>query len=195
MLEAGGQLVSTTGDKALLTAAEFEALEAYYRERGDRVELIEGEVVTLSPIGPRNAACTERTHALLLRRLAGERALVRCQLPVRLSDLSEPQPDVAIVRFRSDHYENAHPGPDDILCLIEMADTSLRHDRLSKARVYAAAGVPEYLVVNLQDSVLELHRNPGPRGYTSVRLLRRGDRLTLLAFPDLAIELAELLPA
>jgi len=127
--------------------------------------------------------------------LAGERALVRCQLPVRLSDLSEPQPDVAVVRFRSDHYENAHPGPDDILCLIEVADTSLAHDRLRKARVYAAAGVPEYLVVNLQDSVLELHRNPGPRGYTSVRLLRDGNRLTLLAFPDLAIELAELLPA
>lgn len=185
--------MSTTGEKALLTAAAFEALEAYYLERGDRVELLEGEVVTLSPISPRNAACTARSHALLLRKLTGERALVRCQLPVRLSDISEPQPDVAVVRPRSDYYESAHPGPDDILFLFEVADTSLAHDRLRKARVYAAAGVPEYLVVNLRDAVIELHRNPGSRGYASVRLLYRGDRLTLLAFPDLAIEVAELL--
>jgi Uma2 family endonuclease len=182
--------MSITSEKKLLTAAEFEALELEYQDQ--RVELIEGEVVTMSPIGPRHFGRTNFLGDLLQRKL-GARAHVREQGPVRLSNFTEPQPDLAIVPPRGDFYESAHPGPGEILCLIELANTSLAYDRGRKARIYAAAGIRDYVILNLRDEVLEVHREPGPQGYASVTLLRRGDRLTLLAFPDVQIEVAELL--
>jgi Uma2 family endonuclease len=182
--------MSTISGKKLLTAAEFEALELEYLDQ--RVELIEGEVVTMSPIGPRHCGRDVLVHDLLMRKL-GERVQVRDQMPVRLSDITEPQPDLVIVPHRDDYYGTAHPGPGDILCLIELANTSLAYDRGRKARIYAAAGIRDYIILNLRDEVLEVHRDPGPQGYASVTLLRRGDRLTLLAFPDVQIEVAELL--
>jgi Uma2 family endonuclease len=184
--------MSTTSDKKLLTAAEFEALESEYLESTDRVELIEGEVVTLSPIGIRHAGLGAHVHELLAGRL-GATVQVRCQWPVRLSNITEPLPDLAVVRRRGDSYLSAHPGPGDILCLIELADSSLAYDRGRKARVYAAAGVRDYIVLNLRDEIVEVYRQPGPEGYASIALLRRGDRLSLLAFPDVPIEVAELL--
>jgi Uma2 family endonuclease len=185
--------MSIISGKKLLTAAEFEALESEYLESSERVELIEGEVVTMSPIGTQHAGLGNFIHDLLYRRL-GTRALIRDQWPVRLSEITEPQPDLAIVPYRDDYYQKAHPGPHEILCLIEIADSSLAYDRGRKARVYAAAGLRDYIVVNLQDEVLEVYREPSSQGYASVTLLRRGDRLALLAFPDIQFGAAELLP-
>jgi Uma2 family endonuclease len=183
----------TTSGRKLLTAAEFEALarDGILAE-GAGVELIEGEVVTMSPIGPLHSALSARLMYMLIGRL-GARAHVRAANPVLLSDITEPQPDLAIVPHRDDYYRTAHPKPADILCLIEVSDTSLAFDRGRKARLYAAAGVPEYWILNLRDDVLEVRRDPRPEGYGAVRLLRRGERVACAAFPDLSLEVAEIL--
>lgn len=186
--------MSITSRKKLLTAAEYEALvDEGILSEDDRVELIEGEVVEMTPIGPPHDSRVIRlTH--LFTRLLGDRALVGVQTSARLSDFTQPQPDFVILRQREDYYAQAHPGPSDILCLIEVADTSLRFDRGRKGKLYAGYGILDYWIVNLPKNLLEVRRDPGPDGYASLVTLRRGDRVSLAAFPDLVIDVAELLP-
>jgi Uma2 family endonuclease len=184
--------MSTASGKKLLTLAEFEALVEKLPE-GERVELIDGEVVAMSPISDRNAGRIIRLTALFTR-LLGERALVEIQGPVRLGERTVLLPDVTILISRTDFYEAGVPGAADVLGLIEVADTSLYFDRGRKALVYATAGVAEYWIVNLRQDVLHVHREPSAFGYRSRTDLRAGDRAALAAFPDVLIEVAELLP-
>src|SRR6184192_4545534 len=115
----------------------------------DRMELLDGQIVEMSPIGPGHAGCVRALTSLLTRLVAG-RALVSVQNPVRLGEHSEPQPDVALLVPRADAYRTAHPQPKDVLLVIEVADASLEHDRDVKVPLYAAAGVPEVWLVNLR---------------------------------------------
>jgi Uma2 family endonuclease len=144
----------------------------------DRVELLDGQVVEMTPIGPEHAGCVDGL-VRLLSRLVGESAIVRVQSPVILGPHWEPQPDVALLRPRADGYRRAHPGPGDILLLIEVADASLGTDRELKLPRYAAAGIPEAWLVALERDVVEVHREPGPAGYREVQTLRRGDVLAV----------------
>ena len=186
----------TTTGKKLLTSAEYIALfEQGVLTEADRVELIEGEVVEKMTIGPLHVGRVTRVDRLL-QRLLGDRALVVSQGAVLLSEISMPEPDFAILRHRDDFYESRHATPGDMLALIEVADSSLSFDRGRKLRIYAAAGVAEYWLINLQRNVLEVYRQPGPhpRGYAAVATLRRGDRIAFLAFPELEIAVEELVP-
>lgn len=152
----------------------------------DRVELIAGEVVEMSPIGSRHAACVNR----LLHRLAaalGAQAILSVQNPVRLDDFSEPEPDVAVLRPREDFYAAAHPGPKDVFWLVEVSDSSLVFDRRVKLPLYAAHGIPEVWVVSLVEDLVEVLRKPSGKTYTVSRKLRRGTRLAPEAFPDVEI--------
>jgi Uma2 family endonuclease len=183
-----------TSGKKLLTLAD---LDAMVREgilaADDRVELLEGEVVKMAPIGPPHAARV----SLLQNRLAGllgDRAQVRPQCPAFLDDHSVPVPDLAVVTSRADYYAKAHPAPGDILCLIEVADTSVTFDQRRKAPLYAAKGIREMWIFNLPKDLLEVYRAPGPTGYSSIVLVRRGDWLSFEALPDLRLEAAILLP-
>lgn len=141
-----------------------------------RLELIEGEIIDMAPIGSRHAACVNRLTRLLTSRL-GDRAVVSVQSPVRLGDLSEPQPDVAVLAPRDDFYAAAHPGPADIAVLVEVADTTLGWDRGVKVPLYARAGVAEVWVVDLASEVVEVFRQPGLDGYAEVHRAGRGERL------------------
>jgi Uma2 family endonuclease len=131
------------------------SVEEYYR-MGEaeilppdaRVELIDGEVIDMAAIGPSHAAVTNDLLSVLLSAVNGK-GLVRGQAPIHLNDQSEPQPDVVIARLRPGNYRDAHPGPSDILLLIEVSDTTLRFDREVKVPVYAQAGVPEVWIVDL----------------------------------------------
>ena len=123
----------------------------------DRVELIRGEIVEMSPIGPRHSAFVDTLTELLVTRLAG-RATVSIQNPVVLSDDSEPRPDLKILRRRS--YKQQTPEADDTLLLIEVAETSLAYDRSVKLRLYAEAGIPEYWVVDCATESVEIYRTP-----------------------------------
>jgi Uma2 family endonuclease len=132
----------------------------------DRVELIEGKVVEMAPIGSRHATCVDRLTSILSR-LAGQRAVVRVQGPVRLDDLNEPLPDVALLKPRD--YSEAHPHPEDVFLIIEVADTTVRYDRGTKVPLYARAGIPKVWLVDLEQGVVECHTSPSLAGYEETR--------------------------
>jgi Uma2 family endonuclease len=148
--------------------------------RTDRVELIAGEVVEMSPIGSRHAACVKRLNHHLTAGL-GTQVMLGVQDPVRLDDHSEPEPDVTVLRPQDDFYASAHPGPTDVLLLVEVSDSSLLFDREVKLPLYAANAIPEVWVVNLVKDLVEVHRAPRHGAYTESQQLRRGERLTLAA--------------
>ncbi|MBI3972925.1 MAG: Uma2 family endonuclease [Chloroflexi bacterium] len=164
----------------------------------ERVELLDGEIVPMSPIGSPHAAAVNRANRLF-NRLVGDRAIVAVQNPVRLDEHSEPDPDVALLRPRADDYARGHPGPRDVLLIVEVVDTSEALDRRLKLPLYARAGVPEVWLLVLKttarrpEPVLEVNRRPGPRGYADARLVRRGERAAPELLPDVAITLDELL--
>ena len=158
----------------------------------DRVELIDGEVVEMRPIGPVHAAAVTRaTHALV--RAAGAHACIRVQTPVRLDDRSEPQPDLVIARFREDFYRNAHPQPADILLVIEIADASLRYDRQIKAPLYARHGIIEYWLVDLASREITCHAIPKEGSYRESTVHGPGEARAPRSLPDCRIAADDLL--
>ena len=160
--------------------------------RGERVELIEGEIIEMSPVGSRHAASVKRLIQFLSAAL-GDRAVLGAQDPVRLDDFSEPEPDVSVLRPRADFYAENHPGLEDIFLLVEVSDSSLSFDRDVKLPVYAAAGVPEVWVVNLVDSVLEVHTTPERGGYADVRHLHPGETVAAKEISGLELQVTSIL--
>jgi len=123
-----------------------------------RIELLDGEVMEMSPIGTRHAGCVSRLGYLIPSQL-GQRALMRVQLPIELDPFSEPEPDLAVVTWQQDFYSSRHPEPSDVLLLIEVADSSLRYDLTRKAPLYIAGGIPEVWVVDLTGGVVHAFRS------------------------------------
>ena len=160
----------------------------------ERVELIEGEILVMPPIGPEHAWNVDQFNEILIRRAAG-RYYVRSQNPVRLSDDTEPEPDVSLLRRRPEGYGAAHPTPADVLLVIEVADSSLEYDRNTKAHIYGRSGVPETWVRNLPEDCIERFTEPGPSGYARHTVHRRGETLTPVALPDFELDVGDLLPA
>lgn len=158
----------------------------------ERVELIDGQVVEMSPIGPRHAACVDRLNRWLSQR-AGERAIVRVQGPVVLARHAEPEPDVTLLRPPIERYADAHPLPQDILLAIEVADTSLEYDRSVKVPLYARAGIPEVWLVNLPAGTVERFREPQAGDYADLHTARRGDALEVLRLPGVTLQAGDIL--
>jgi Uma2 family endonuclease len=157
----------------------------------DRVELIEGEIVQMAAIGSLHAACVDRLNRLLVQQ-AGEAALVRVQNPVRLSDLSEPQPDLALLRPRTDYYAAGHPGPSDTLLIIEVAHSTLAYDREIKVPLYAVSGIPETWVVDLEGGEVRVYREATKHGYDVVISLLPGALLSPQLVPQITVAVADL---
>ena len=179
--------------RRLFTAEEYHLLgEVGILRREDRVELVDGDIVLMSPIGTRHAACVDRLN-VLLHRLFGDRAIVRVQGPVRLNPYSEPQPDLTVLKPRADFYASAHPKGDDIMLAIEAADTSPRYDREVKGRLYARAAIAEFWLIDLPNERIEVFSQPQADGYASSRLARRGERLSIAALPDAVLSVDEVL--
>ena len=158
----------------------------------DRVELLNGEIVEMSPINPSHAAAVDRISRLFHRR-AGDEVLVRGQNPVTLDDYSEPEPDLSIVVFRPDFYALSHPRPADVLLLIEVAESSGQKDRLTKQPAYAASGIREYWIVDLPQDLIEVCTQPVESVYQSIRQVARGGSLTPELLPGLTLRAEELL--
>jgi len=156
----------------------------------DRVELLDGEIVEMTPIGRPHAACVADLMRVLLIGV-GQRAVVWPRGPIRLSESSQPEPDVTLLRSRPVPYRDADAGPRDVMLLIEVSDTSLRRDREIKLPLYAGAGIPKYWIVDVQDGVIEVHTSPSGARYGSVRRFGRGESVSPLAFPDLRIAVDE----
>lgn len=158
----------------------------------DRIELIDGEIIKMAPIGPRHAACVDRLLNFLIRKL-GEAAIARSQNPIELSDHSEPQPDIALVKFREDFYAEAHPTPDDILIAIEVADTTAENDRQIKIPSYARAEIQEVWLIDLPSDRIEIYTQPNSGIYQEVRTVLRGQKIISPAFPNLKLKADDVL--
>ena len=184
----------TTGSKPhLFTVADYYRMaEAGLFHDTPRVELIQGQIIDMSPIGSPHFGMVNRLNRLLVP-LVGARGLVSVQNPVRLDHGSEPQPDVAILKPRADDYETGAPAPDDVLLLIEVADSSLDFDRNIKAPLYAQSGIAEYWIVNLPDRIVEVHREPAGARYAQVRRAGLSETLDILMLPGVALPAMDLL--
>jgi len=158
----------------------------------ERVELIDGEIIEMSPIGPPHWSCVAFLTEVFVRRLEG-RAVVAPQLSVRLHRRSEPQPDVTLVRPPLSKYRAAIPAPGDVLLIVEVADTSQYRDRVVKLPRYAAAGVVETWIVDLQASVVDVYREPTANGYGLSRRFERGAEVAPAAFPDVVLTVDDIL--
>lgn len=166
--------------------------EAGILNEDDRVELIRGEIVQMSPIGVRHAACVARLNEVFISRLRG-RAVLWPQNPLVILPDSEPQPDIILLRYRADFYAAALPGPDDVALLIEIADSSLRYDRRVKAPLYAEAGITEYWIVDLAGDAVEVYRDPAGGEFRATDRVGRGGMLRPRAFPDTSLPVGDLL--
>ncbi len=173
--------------KHIFTVTEYERMgEAGILAADARVELIEGEIIEMSPIGSRHAACVKRLSALFNRRL-GQTVVVSVQDPIVLNEYSAPQPDVVLLKPRTDFYEKAHPTVDDALLIVEVADTTLQYDRQIKLPMYARAGVREVWIVNLTDERVEIYADPSGETYQSTNIRTRGEELQPRAFENLRL--------
>jgi len=158
----------------------------------DRVELLEGEIIEMTPIGPRHAARVDRLTRLFSLNL-GEAVIVRVQSPISLTEYSEPQPDLALLRPNPDFYAQAHPAPEDVLLVVEVAETSAAVDREKKVPLYGRAGIGEAWLVDLAGECVEVYLKPSPYGYREVRRFWRGDHFSPQAFPDLELAVDDVL--
>lgn len=178
------------------TAAEYHLMgEAGIFHEGDRVELIDGEVLEMNPIGDRHVRCVNRLTVVFVRFADGPESAgryeVNVQNPVALGEYGEPQPDLALVESQP---VGRLPGPGEISLLVEVAETSLAFDRDVKLPRYAEAGVPETWIVNLGENVVEVYSDPGPERYRVVSRFGRGERVGSATIPGLAFDAAEALP-
>jgi Uma2 family endonuclease len=157
-----------------------------------RVELIDGAIHDMSPIGPLHSGIVNRLIRLFSEK-AKRRWIVSAQNPVGLDKYSEPEPDLVLLKPAPDDYVSHHPAPDDVFLLIEVADSTLDFDRGKKLQIYARAGISEFWIVNLPESVIEVYREPHFIGYEKKIVLRAGEKASPLAFPDVVVDVAELL--
>lgn len=176
------------------TVKEYHRMgEARVLTGDDRVELLDGVIIEMTPIAPPHAGTVTRLHRLFWSRL-GDRAIVAVQNPIELADQdSEPQPDVTLLRSRADFYTTAHPGVHDVLLVVEVMDTSVERDRRLKLPIYARAGIAEVWLVDLSARRVEVYRQPTPDGYRDAGTVGGGTPLTIQAFPDVALSVDDVL--
>ena len=161
-------------------------------QEDDRVELLDGQVVEMTPIGPDHGSCVNRLNALFAP-LARGAATLSVQNPLVLDAHHEPQPDLALLRYRADGYRTRHPAPGDALLVVEVGDASVTRDRDDKIPQYAQRGVAEVWLVDLPADRIEVYRGPAAQGYGDVTTVSRGDTLAPLAFPNLTVPADEIL--
>ena len=158
----------------------------------DRVELIDGEIVQMAAMGSYHAGCVLYLSTAFSQML-GQRAFVNVQSPVRLSERSEPEPDIALLRPRADFYTESHPRPEDVMLIVEVSHSTVEYDRDVKTPLYAEAGIPELWLVNLDEDYIDGLSDPVGSGYRTVRRYVHGDRIAPALLPDAALEVSEIL--
>ncbi len=177
----------------------FFTVDEYYRmaeaglfSEGRHVELIEGEVIEMSPIGSRHAGCVDDLNSLLTHKV-GRLAIVRVQGPIRIDEYSEPQPDIALLKPRRDSYRRSHPTPSDVLLVIEVADTSAQYDRNVNLPLSASAGIPEAWLIVLPKDLVEVHSEPKNGKYQKVQRLKRGKTVNSPTVQGLSLKVDDIL--
>ena len=161
-------------------------------KKDERVELIRGEIVKMSPIGRHHAACVNRLNQLFSQRLS-DRVLVSPQNPVELDDYSEPEPDLALLEPKADFYDSGHPKPGEIFLIVEVADNTIKYDREIKIPLYAENNIVEVWLVDINEQCLEVYRQPTASGYRQVKKLRRGQNLSIQQLDGINFKVDEIL--
>lgn len=157
-----------------------------------RVELIDGEIIDMTPIGSRHAGIVKRLIRVFSRAV-GDGAIVAAQDPISLGDFSEPQPDLALLRFREDFYARSHPRPEEILLVVEVSDATLQYDREVKLPLYARAGIPEAWLVDVDAGALEIHRRPSGGRYVEQERFGNPEKVEVSSLPGIGFDLSGLL--
>ncbi len=179
--------MTTTLTKHKLTSQQYHLMaEAGILAQSDRVELIYGEIIDMSPIGRKHSACVARLTDVLVTEFHGK-AIIWVQNSIHLDDASEPQPDLVLLKSRPDFYEEELPKPSDILLIIEVADSTISYDRDIKMPLYAAAGIGEFWLVDVNNRTLTSYILPAPSGYRNSHCYRINESIPIQAFPDQAI--------
>ena len=193
-VEAGASVLSRCPElrRHLWTVDEYHRMgEVGLLDADARVELLEGEIVEMAPIGDAHAAISNRLNRLLVLAV-GERGIVAVGNPVRLSLHSEPQPDFSVLRPRAD-YQTRGPRPEDVILAVEVSDTTLRRDRQVKLAMYASAGIPEFWIVNLEIREVEIYRSPAGDTYASVERKGPVNVATIVGLPGVSIAIGQML--
>jgi Uma2 family endonuclease len=178
--------------KLLFTPEQYQLMdEVGVFAQGDRLELINGEIIQMSPIGTKHATLVARLVNLFIDRL-NRQVIVWPQNSIILPNKSQPQPDLAILKYRDDFYENGLPKPEDILLIIEVADSSIDYDRDVKAPLYAAVGIPEMWLFDVNQKLITGYAQPSPSGYKHIQHYEAGDALAMVAFADVNFRWDEL---
>lgn len=181
------------------TIQEYHRLtELGFFQEGDRIELIQGEIIQMAAKGTAHSVCSTFLQQELFTRL-GKRVTLRSQEPIILDDNSEPEPDLVLARNRSDKYLVSHPTPEDVILVIEIADSSLRYDREVKLPLYAKSGIADYWIFNLVNNTLECYAEPYQDkgesfGYRHRRVVLANEAVSLPGFSDILLDLAEIFP-
>ena len=160
----------------------------------ERVELIDGEIITMSPIGSEHGASVDAGNYFLVS-LIRNRAIVRVQGNIRLDEYNEPQPDFTMLKWRDDFYRRQLPGPDDALLIIEVSDSTLSYDRNRKLALYARFGIPEVWIANILARVVEVYRDPVDGEYTDSRVYEPGEMVPPAAFGDVEVSVSQFIGA
>ena len=170
----------------------FKLVEVGILAEDERVELLDGEIILMAPIGPDHNSTVLRMTRYFVSRF-GERAMVLPQGSMRLSRISAPEPDFCVLRPKDDFYRAALAEPEDVLALVEVASTSLAYDRGRKLRAYARAGIPEYWIADLVAWTVVRYRSPNDLGYSETTINSGDDEIALSAIPEVTFGVSELL--
>ena len=160
----------------------------------DRVELIDGEIVAMSAIGPEHMATVDSSSEFWVIAI-GDRAIVRIQGSVRLNEWNEPHPDITLLKRRDDFYRYRSAGPSDVLLIVEVSDSSLAYDRGVKLNLYAEFEIPEVWIANIPSRTIEAYTEPSNGEYTTRRTFHPGETVSPAAFPDVALPVADVIGA
>ena len=163
-------------------------------DEDDQVELLNGAIVEKMPKGPSHATFNDIIATRFIQKL-GDKVCVRNQNPVWLDEFSEPEPDVALVEPPFEKYFKGHPTPNEIYLILEVSDSTLGYDRITKGDAYARAGIRQYIVLNVQEKLLEDYREPSADGFQSKQTYRAGQQFNLVVFPDVLLSVDDFLPA
>ncbi|MEL7123474.1 MAG: Uma2 family endonuclease [Bacteroidota bacterium] len=147
-------------------------------KQNEKVELIYGKIIQMSPNTSRHAGCVDQIIEFLYENKINKNYKIRSQNPIRLNNLSEPEPDISILKYKDKHYTDYHPIPGEIFVVIEVALSSLYVDRVIKSLLYAENGIPEYWIINLKDNVIEYHANPSAEGYQTKKIFTSNQSIT-----------------
>ncbi|MEM6320569.1 MAG: Uma2 family endonuclease [Bacteroidota bacterium] len=167
--------------RQLFTVADYHKMgEVGILSPDDRVELINGEIIRMSPVRSPHANCVSVLEELLFEQLIGK-VTIRTQNPIAISDSSEPEPDVAVVKYGRRRYSKKYPTSQDVLLIVEVSDSTLKYDRTTKLELYASVGIPEYWIMNIPDGQIEVFRKPGNGDYSEKLVFKNDEDVRALS--------------